>query len=80
MRKYIIYLSVLVTFSCQKLEDINPKVYAEWTITYLDGTTEVYSKDIDPTNDLTMDVNSCLIFKYDLKTIRCNVKSYQRTK
>jgi hypothetical protein len=63
------------------MEDVLPKVEAEWKITYFDGSTEVYKKEIDPSNDLIMDVNNCLSFKYDTyETVRCNVKSYQRIK
>lgn len=79
MKKIIFILIAFFCFSCE-MENINPKVYAEWTITYKDGSIEVYGDNIDPTNDLIMDVNSCLTFKYDLSPIRCNVRSYIRSK
>jgi hypothetical protein len=77
--KVILFILLILTLGgCQK-EWVNPDV-AEWTITYQDGTREVYQAKIDPTNDLIMDVNNCLTFKYDLSPIRCNVKSYIRSK
>jgi len=79
MKKGILYISFLFLASCSKLE-IDPKVEAEWQINYFDGTQEIYSKKIDKTNDLILDVNYCLTFKYDLSPIRCNVRSYQRIK
>lgn len=72
---------VISTISCKKLEDINPKVDAKWEITYFDGNTETYEKKIDPSDDLIMDVNNCIYFKYDsYHSVRCHVKNYQRIK
>lgn len=79
MKKSLLYLSLLFLFGCSKIE-IEPKVAAEWEINYFDGTQEIYAREIDKTNDLILDVNYCIKFKYDLSPIRCNVRFYQRIK
>lgn len=79
MKKTLLYLPFILICGCSKIE-IDPKVEAEWKINYFDGTQEIYTKEIAKENDLILDVNYCLTFKYDVTPIRCNVRNYQRIK